>query len=424
MNDKSRILLILICGLISSALILRDGNVLLLALPLLTYLIVGLAQAPTRVVLAAARTVSKPAITAHEQVEQRITVKNLGDALGNLCLTDMPGVPDSTAAWHACHMLSLPAGGTTEFRYGLQPGRGVYSWTSIRACASDPLGLFEHTCEVPAPGGLLVRPAPVQVRPLTLRPQSTILAAGPIPARVPGPGTDYWGIREYQPGDSLRRLNWRLAARHPRQLFTNEYEREEIADFGLILDTRRLSSANAAEEALFEHSVSAAAALAEGYLKHGNRVSLLLFGTSMKSVFPGCGKHQLNQLIWNLARAKLGPYLPFDYLEYFPARLFPVRSLVVIFSTVDARDLDAYARLRAYGYDVLLISPDPVDFTSRLLPAAEVHNLAFRAARAERIIQLKRLLKMGVKVVDWQVDIPLDTVVHETARHYLPGRRI
>ena len=36
----------------------------------------------------------------------------------------------------------------------------------------------------------------------------------------------------------LRRLDWRLTARHPRQFFTKEFEQESIADVGLIVDAR------------------------------------------------------------------------------------------------------------------------------------------------------------------------------------------
>jgi uncharacterized protein (DUF58 family) len=213
-----------------------------------------------------------------------------------------------------------------------------------------------------------------------------------------------------------------LSTRHPHKLFTNEYEREEIADFGLILDARRLTDSAAMEESLFEYKVSAVATLAKNFLRSGNRVSLLVFGKYILTTFPGYGKHQLELLLRNLARAKLGGDAPFTTLQHLPTNLFPTRSLIVIFSTVDSRDQDTYAKLRAYGYDVLLISPDPVDFTSRMLPQNEINTLAFRAARVERVIQLKRLLKMGVNIIDWQVNKPLEPLVRDTAKQMRKSR--
>jgi uncharacterized protein (DUF58 family) len=215
-----------------------------------------------------------------------------------------------------------------------------------------------------------------------------------------------------------------LTARHPRKLFTNEFEREEIADFGLILDTRIFTNSDTLEEDLFEYSVSAAASLSEIFLKTGNRVSLLVYGKPIISVFPGYGKKHLNLLQWNLARAKLGADLPFNYLEYFPARLFPTRSVIVVFSTVHPGDVDVYARLRAFGYEVLLISPDPVEYAARLFPSTEENNLASRAARVERVIQLKRLLKLGVTVIDWQVNKPLETILHKSVTDMIRRRNV
>lgn len=423
-NKNFALLVFIVCGLILAALILRNGRLLLLAIPFLVYIIVGVLQIPNDITLLANRTIDIPSVTAQEAVETRIVIKNQGNILVNLYLedTDFPSMRILKGQSH--QRLALSAGEITELNYYFIATRSVISWKTIHACASDPFGLFDFERGIPAPGEVLVRPTPMQIRPVMLKPRATFHTAGSIPARLAGSGTDFWGIREYRPGDSFRHLNWRLAARHPRKLFTNEYEREEIADYCLILDARKLTNGNQTEEALFEHSVSAVASLAENFLRNGNRVSLLVFGTSLLTAFPGYGKKQLNLLLWNLSRAKLGGNLPFTKIEQFPTKLFPTRSLILIFSTVDSRDLETYARLRAFGYDVLLISPDPVDFTSRMLPLTEVSTLATRAARVERVIQLKRLLELGVNVIDWQVNQPLETILHKTARHLSHARNI
>jgi len=424
MNKKTFLLVFILCGLFIAALVARNGNLLLLAMPFLVYLLVGLIQAPGELTLISERTMDKASIVAEQAVDARVFIKNSGKGLANLHLKDTLYPSMIVLEGQEWQRLSLGAGETTELNYRFTVGRGVYSWKSVHAGASDPFGLFDLEYEIPAFGEILVLPAPMKTRAAMLKPRFTLHAPGPNPARLAGSGTDFWGIREYRPGDSLRQLNWRLKARHPQKMFTNEYEREEIADFGLILDTRKFSNADAMEEALFEYSVSAAASLSESFLKNGNRVSLLVYGRPINTVFPGYGKKHLNILLRILAQAKLGAYVPFNYLEYFPARLFPTRSVIVIFSTVHPRDLDVYTRLRAYGYEVLLISPDPVEYAARLLPSSELNTLAFRAARIERVVLLKRLLKLGVKVVDWQINNPLETVVHETLDRLTERRNI
>jgi hypothetical protein len=73
---------------------------------------------------------------------------------------------------------------------------------------------------------------------------------------------------------------------------------------------------------------------------------------------------------------------------------------------------------------VLLISPDLVDFAARGLPQTETNTLASRMARVERVIQLKRLLKLGVKVIDWQVSQPLEPLVRGLATQMTHTRNI
>jgi uncharacterized protein (DUF58 family) len=177
------------------------------------------------------------------------------------------------------------------------------------------------------------------------------------------------------------------------------------------------------EQALFEHATSATASIAETALKNGNRVSLLLFGQSMRSLFPGFGKQQLNRVLERLGRVQLGEYVDFSFLKYFPVRLFPARAQIILLSTLDRRDLEGYALMRSFGYDVLLISPDPVEYAFRTLPASVCGELAYRAARVERIVMLERLIEMGVKVANWRVDMPLDPLLHESMKIRLPARR-
>jgi uncharacterized protein (DUF58 family) len=424
MNKKTFLLVLLICGLFLAALSLRNGRLLLLAVPFLVYLMVGVLQAPGETALSAVRSIDKLSGIAGEPVEMQVVIENQGAELVNLLIKDKLHHSMTVLEGQEQSRLSLTPGEATKLDYKFKAARGVYTWKTIQVCASDPFGLFEYKREVPAFGELLVLPAPMKTRTVMLNPRHTMHAPGPTPARLAGSGTDFWGVREYRSGDPLAQVNWRLKARHPHKLFTNEYEREEIADFGLILDTRKLSSACAVEEALFEYSVSGAMSLAESFLKNGNRVSLLVYGKPISSVFPGYGKKHLHTLQRNLAHARLGEYIPFSYLAYFPTRLFPARSVIVIFSRVHCRDLEVYARLRSFGYDVLLISPDPVEYTSQRLPSSQINSLAVRLARVERVVQLKQLLQLGVKVVDWQVDKPLETVIHESVNRLAQRRNI
>ena len=80
-------------------------------------------------------------------------------------------------------------------------------------------------------------------------------------------------------------------------------------------------------------------------------------------------------------------------------------------STLGQRDLPAFSRLRKDSYEVLLVSPDPVSFEARWLADRPQMQAALRLARLERDLLLRKLNRLGVLVVDWPVDQPLDRTI-------------
>jgi len=61
--------------------------------------------------------------------------------------------------------------------------------------------------------------------------------------------------------------------------------------------------------------------------------------------------------------------------------------------------------MRAHGYEVLIVSPDPVAFEAKTL--GPIAHLAARIAGIERRALLHRLHLAGVRIVDWDVETPL-----------------
>ena len=112
-----------------------------------------------------------------------------------------------------------------------------------------------------------------------------------------------------------------------------------------------------------------------------------------------------------LARAKTGFNYALESLEYLPTRFFPARSQIVMISPLLPEDLRVLVRLKACGYQVMVISPDPIDFEAKSLAPHGTFGLATRIARAERKLLLRELQRVGIQIVDWQVSQPLDRVI-------------
>jgi uncharacterized protein (DUF58 family) len=187
----------------------------------------------------------------------------------------------------------------------------------------------------------------------------------------------------------------------------NEFEQERVADVGLILDARRQSDASSNGGFLFEYGVRATTALAVALLKGGNRVGLFIYGRWLDWTFPGYGKMQQERILRALARAEPDASPVFETLDHLPTRLFPARSQLILVSPLLPQDPELLISLRARGYRLLVISPDPVAFEEKEAGEGRAARLAVRLARLEREILLRQLRQAGIRVVNWQVDKPL-----------------
>jgi uncharacterized protein (DUF58 family) len=307
---------------------------------------------------------------------------------------------------------------STELKYSFTAARGSFSWKSIRVIVSDPLGLIGTEMWLPDNSSIQVRPQIKKFKTISVRLRNTVHSPGSIPARLAGSGTDFFGVREYHPGDPLRILDWRLTARHPHKFFTREFEQEEIVEIGLILDARQNTNLRTEDESLFEYSVNATASLAEMFLHQGHRVSLLVFGGKMSNVFPGYGKAQLHRIMSCLSKAKIETEnRVLGSLNFLPIRMFPSHAMIIVISSLTSRDKPLFQRLRASGYQVILISPDPIDFAYPTLAQDTANQLAIRAARIERRLRLNDIAQLRIQVIDWQVSRPLFPLVRNALTH-------
>ena len=66
------------------------------------------------------------------------------------------------------------------------------------------------------------------------------------------------------------------------------------------------------------------------------------------------------------------------------------------------------------GYQLLVISPDPISFEVRGLEPRPSVKLSMRILRLQREAMLRELRHMGVQVVNWDVAKPFEQVAHAT----------
>ena len=125
----------------------------------------------------------------------------------------------------------VPAQGWHQLRELGEVRRGPVRAEAWVLESSDPLGFFKHRSRRPEAEVALVLPAFAS---LAEQPRYRELESS-LPAPRASSGSELFGVREYQTGDSLRRIHWRASAKHGH-LVVREFEPPGMRAVGIVLD--------------------------------------------------------------------------------------------------------------------------------------------------------------------------------------------
>jgi uncharacterized repeat protein (TIGR01451 family) len=405
---RTYFLALLIFLLLFEGLLTLRPALLALALPLFLYLLVGFWHAPEDVHLQAERTLSAERVKTGDEVTVTLKVKNTGSALEEVLLEDQVPLGLEVIDGSSQCLVPLPVGGFVTWTYSVRGRRGYYGLKKVHATVREHLGLGTLEQDLMTDGQLFIQPPVLRLRRVAIQPRRTRIYSGTIPARQGGSGVEFFGVREYQQGDSPRWINWRATARYPQDVFSNEFEQERAADVGLILDGRHLTN-DFGDHSIFENSVLAMAALADTFLNAGNRVGMLFYGQRIAWTMPGYGKIQGERILHDLSLLETGNSQNFNEL-HIPRHLFPSRSQLVLVSPLIPEDYDALVTLRMQGYHLLVVSPDPVSFEVAGMAETRTNLLARRIVQLQREVLLRRLRSAGIHVVNWDTSQPFEKI--------------
>lgn len=408
---RSIFLAAFVYGLLLAGTISLNSGFIALAIPFMLYLAYGIWFAPQVLDVRVERSMSHDRTVPGAQVLITLNITNHGEHPAEFFVEDLISPRLTVHRGSPRHMMRLSKRESRSFSYHVSGPRGTYSFNSVLAAASDPLGLIRRERVLSTEGQLLVFPQFERLKHVSIRPRRTRLYAGSIPARVSGTGVEFFGVREYQAGDSPRSINWRVSARHDEALYSNEYQQERVADVGIVLDARESVNIFRSRQSIFEHNVTAAAALSDVFLAQGNRVGMFVYSGFLGWTLPGYGKLQRENILRTLSRAQVGASSVFTGLEQLSPRMFPPESQIVLVSCLQPDDLNVLVQLRGKGYQVMVVSPDPVKFELSLLPQSKNISVSARIIRMERDLLLLRLERAGVQVIEWDVSLPFDQAV-------------
>lgn len=296
-------------------------------------------------------------VTAGEVAEMRVALTNRGPTR-KLLLVVNDNLPSGLAAEGSTERFvpDLLPGETTEVAYPvLARRRGVYHLGWVDVHTTDPMGIFSHHRELEAIGKLVVQPRPVPLPPIK-PPAAGTLTSGQVRMRKRGDGTDFYGLREYTPGDDLRRVDWKTTAKRGK-LTVVQYESSEARNIAVALDLWPRFHAGEGDDSTLEYGVTLAASIASQCLRRGAEFSLVAEGResySLRALMSGAAESAVMDAL-AYVQADAPTAFP-DTLVQFGGWLPPGAGLVIISPAVGAEAVAAARRLTALGHGVMWVS--------------------------------------------------------------------
>lgn len=257
-----------------------------------------------------------------------------------------------------------------------------------------------------------------------------------------GLSLDFAEHRPYQPGDDLRRIDWRVFARTDRY-FLKTYEADTNADVIFALDASASMDYGTDGVTKFQYASFLAASLAWLAQRQGDRIGLVTISGDVGEVVPPSARH-LQLLLHTLARTRPAGAGQIPRVVERVARLRARAGIVVVLSDCYEEPSElrrALGSLRARGHDVLLFHI--LDPAERDLPGegganfedaesgermplrpADLREGYQRLMAAHREALRTELTRERVDFLALETDQPLDRALREFLDRRLMGSQV
>ena len=197
--------------------------------------------------------------------------------------------------------LNLKPGESARIRYVLRcPLRGHYSLGPVSLRYRNTFNLSVDEMYVDHHSDIIIFPQIRDVEEAFIRSRTAKMYTGATTLRTPGPGTEFYSLREYVPGDPFKNINWKAFAR-TGDLMINEKCRDAVTDLYIILDSRDIARIGTVLKNPLEMGTVAAASLASFFIKRRDSVSLTIYDEKLSFLPPDTGDKQYFKILSSLA---------------------------------------------------------------------------------------------------------------------------
>jgi len=262
-------------------------------------------------------------------------------------------------------IVSLAPGEKTTLHYQLNcQRRGYYHLGPLWLETGDLLQLTANRQAVFDAEPFIVYPRVVPLRQLGLPSQ---LPFGNLPSRqrIFEDPSRFFGVRDYVPGDSLRRINWKSSARL-RRLQVKRFQPAIALHTVILLDLNDEAYSLRGRAVGGEMGIVVAASIAAHLIERRQQVGLALLGrdqvtqyTGLQVISPAHGREHLMRILEALARAEMAPTAPLaSVLPQVNAGLGWGSTAVVISPGESPHLVDSLLQMRRQGFHIMFIASD------------------------------------------------------------------
>ncbi|NOY98805.1 MAG: DUF58 domain-containing protein [Chloroflexi bacterium] len=227
--------------------------------------------------------------------------------------------------------------------------RGSFPLGPTRLSSGDPLGLFRASKRFPPSGVLVVLPMLVNVTSFP-SPPGLLPGGKVVRQKALGVTPHAAGVREYVPGDPLRRIHWPTTVRRQR-LMVKEFDQDPQAEVWLFLDIQQDVQASLEKDepqarwdgwllgrkptfelppSTLEYGVTIAASLAHYFIRQRRAVGLVAAGQTNIAISADRSVRQEEKILETLAFVKASGNLSLASLVAAQASQLPQGSSVVL----------------------------------------------------------------------------------------------
>lgn len=384
--------------------------------------IAGYAQVATPPPLAnleTTRTVNDENPEPGEEIQITVTVENTGETfLPDLTLIER--IPPTIQVVDGSARLgtALRPGGTASFSYTAIAERGEHEWP-LQAIGRDVSGALEREALIEPEAVITCVPRLNTTANMPVRMQTSVYS-GEVETEIGGEGLEFFSVRDYQPGDPKRRIDWKTYAR-TGELSTIDFRKEHAARVVLLFDGRESSyvSPGPGKKHAVDKSVDAAFDVFASLYDQGHLIGISAFNGIPCWLGPDTGKLHLQRVRMLFSEHKAISPLPPAISEEEAGRYvdpmihirrqLPENTQIFLFSPLtDEYTYETARQLDGSGHLVTVFSPDPT----------AGQTVGQRLARLERAVLIKRLRDHGIRVVAFGDDQPIELELEYAKRRW------